>query len=75
MEALNRQRFADGKRTYARSEIAETLYRWAAGMDFGDEDLLTSAFTEDVVFDILSIDMSIRSKTSAYYRSRLYPRE
>lgn len=36
---------------YDRSEIADTLYRYAAGMDRGDAALLASALTEDCVFD------------------------
>src|SRR5688500_15007535 len=37
---------------FDRTEIADTLYRYAAGLDFGDADLLTSAFTEDCVVDL-----------------------
>lgn len=40
-----------GKLAYDRTEIADTLYRYAAGLDLGDADVLASAFTEDVVFD------------------------
>ncbi len=34
-----------------RFEIADTLYRYAFGLDHGDADTLASAFTEDCVFD------------------------
>lgn len=34
-----------------RSEIADTLHRYAFGLDHGDADSLASAFTEDCVFD------------------------
>ena len=40
-----------GKLAYDRTEIADTLYRYAAGLDHGDADVLASSFTEDVVFD------------------------
>jgi hypothetical protein len=43
--------FDYGKLAYDRTEIAETLYRYAAGLDLGDADVLASSFTEDVVFD------------------------
>ena len=36
---------------YDRSEIADTLYRYAFGLDHGDPDSLASAFTEDCTFD------------------------
>jgi hypothetical protein len=45
-ESLNYAKLA-----YDRTEIAETLYRWAAGVDFVDENELASAFTEDVIFN------------------------
>ena len=34
-----------------RYEIADTLHRYAFGLDHGDADSLASAFTEDCVFD------------------------
>lgn len=34
-----------------RAEIADTLYRYAFGLDHGDADSLASAFTEDAVLD------------------------
>src|SRR5216110_3745263 len=34
-----------------RYEIADTLHRFAFGLDHGDADSLASAFTEDCVFD------------------------
>lgn len=40
-----------GKLAYDRTEIAETLYRFALGLDLGDADSLASSLTEDVVFD------------------------
>ena len=36
---------------YDRTEIAETMYRYAFGLDHGDPDSLASAFTEDAVLD------------------------
>ncbi len=36
---------------YDRTEIADTLYRYAFGLDHGDPDSLASAFTEDCTFD------------------------
>jgi hypothetical protein len=35
-----------------RAEIADALYRYAAGLDFGDTALLESALTEDAVVDL-----------------------
>ncbi|MCY1141435.1 nuclear transport factor 2 family protein [Actinoplanes sp. Pm04-4] len=32
--------------------ISDTLYRYAAGLDLGDADLLTSALTEDATVDL-----------------------
>ncbi len=40
-----------GKLAYDRTEIAETLYRFALGLDLGDADQLASSLTEDIVFD------------------------
>jgi hypothetical protein len=34
-----------------RLEVVETLYRFAAGLDFNDENLLKSVFATDVVVD------------------------
>lgn len=34
-----------------RYEIADTLHRYAFGLDHGDPDSLASAFTEDCLFD------------------------
>ena len=34
-----------------RYEIADTLHRYAFGLDHGDADSLVSAFTEDCIFD------------------------
>ncbi len=34
-----------------RYEVADTLHRYAFGLDHGDADLLASAFTEDCVLD------------------------
>ncbi len=48
-----------------RAEIAETLYRYAFGLDHGDPDSLASAFTEDGVIDFkpagakLGLDFSV----------------
>lgn len=39
---------------YDRSEIADTMYRYAFGLDHGDPDSLTSALTEDCVIDFTS---------------------
>ena len=50
---------------YDRSEIAETMYRYAFGLDHGDPDSLASALTEDCVIDFtsaakkLGIDFSV----------------
>jgi hypothetical protein len=46
--------FDFGKLAYERTEIADALYRYAAGLDLGDADILSSAFTEDVIFDFAS---------------------
>jgi hypothetical protein len=35
-----------------RTEIAETFYRYAAGLDLGDAALLESALTDDAVIDL-----------------------
>jgi hypothetical protein len=35
-----------------RAEIAETFYRYAAGLDLGDAALLESVLTEDAVIDL-----------------------
>lgn len=39
---------------YDRAEIADTMYRYAFGLDHGDPDSLASAFTEDCVIDFTS---------------------
>ena len=36
---------------YDRTEIADTMYRYAFGLDHGDPDSLASALTEDCVLD------------------------
>jgi hypothetical protein len=36
---------------YDRTEIADTMYRYAFGLDHGDPDSLASALTEDCVVD------------------------
>ena len=36
---------------YDRTEIADTVYRYAFGLDHGDPDSLASALTEDCVLD------------------------
>jgi hypothetical protein len=51
MTASNSTSFDYGKLAYDRTEIADALYRYAAGLDLGDADMLASSFTEDVVFD------------------------
>lgn len=51
MTTSNSHSFDYGKLAYDRTEIADTLYRYAAGLDLGDADVLASAFTADVVFD------------------------
>ncbi|QBD75556.1 nuclear transport factor 2 family protein [Ktedonosporobacter rubrisoli] len=44
--------FSDyGRLAYDRIEVADALYRWAAGLDLGDADLLASSCTEDICFD------------------------
>jgi hypothetical protein len=37
-----------------RAQIADAIYRYAAGLDFGDAALLESALTEDAVVDLTS---------------------
>ena len=37
-----------------RFEIADTMHRYAFGLDHGDADSLASAFTEDCVVDFKS---------------------
>jgi SnoaL-like domain len=34
-----------------RYDVADTLHRYAFGLDHGDADSLASAFTEDCIFD------------------------
>jgi ketosteroid isomerase-like protein len=40
-----------GQIAYDRLQIADALYRFAAGLDENDGEILASAFTEDAVFD------------------------
>jgi ketosteroid isomerase-like protein len=35
-----------------RAEIADAIYRYTAGLDFGDAELLASSLTEDAVVDL-----------------------
>ncbi|MER6442341.1 nuclear transport factor 2 family protein [Streptomyces sp. NPDC001185] len=42
-----------------RDGIVDAVTRLVEGIDFGNEDLLRSAFTEDAVFDLSGIDHSI----------------
>ena len=42
-----------------REGIEDAVYRFVEGIDKRDAELLTSAFTEDVVFDLGGIDSSI----------------
>ena len=44
-----------------RDGIVDAVTRIVEGIDFGDEELLRSAFTEDAVFDLSGIDHSIHS--------------
>ena len=44
-----------------RDGIVDAVTRIVEGIDFGDEDLLRSAFTEDTVFDLSGIDHSIHA--------------
>ena len=44
-----------------RDGIVDAVTRIVEGIDFGNEDLLRSAFTEDAVFDLSGIDHSIHS--------------
>jgi SnoaL-like domain len=37
-----------------RLEIADAIYRFGAGIDFGDEELFISAFAPDAVVDVTS---------------------
>jgi ketosteroid isomerase-like protein len=39
------------QQTLDRYEIADTMYRYAFGLDHGDADSLASAFTEDCILD------------------------
>ncbi len=40
--------------THDRFEIADTMHRYAFGLDHGDPDSLSSAFTQDCVIDFTS---------------------
>lgn len=42
-----------------RDGVVDAVTRIVEGIDFGDEELLRSAFTEDAVFDLGGIDHSI----------------
>ncbi len=42
-----------------RDGIVDAVTRMVEGIDFANEDLLRSAFTEDAVFDLTGIDHSI----------------
>ena len=42
-----------------RDGIVDAVTRIVEGIDFGDEELLRSAFTDDAVFDLTGIDHSI----------------
>jgi hypothetical protein len=44
-----------------RDGIVDAVTRMVEGIDFGNEELLRSAFTEDAVFDLGGIDHSIHS--------------
>lgn len=39
-----------------RDGVIDAVTRLVEGIDFGDEDLLRSAFTEDAVFDLSGVD-------------------
>ena len=47
MTTSNTNSFDYGKLAYDRTEIADTLYPYAAGLDLGDAGVLASSFTED----------------------------
>ena len=59
-----------------RYEIADTLHRYAFGLDHGDADSLASAFTEDCVFDFrpagkkLSLDFPLLTGRDAIVAGR-----
>lgn len=44
-----------------RDGVIDAVTRMVEGIDFGNEELLASAFTEDVVFDLSGIDDSVIS--------------
>ena len=44
-----------------RDGIVDAVTRIVEGIDFANEDLLRSAFTEDAVFDLSGIDHSIHT--------------
>lgn len=60
---------------YDRTEIADTFYRYALGLDHADADSLASAFTEDCVLDFtaagakLGIDFPVVSGRDAVVQS------
>jgi hypothetical protein len=47
--------------TSDREGIEDAIYRFVEGIDKRDPELLTSAFTEDIVFDLGGIDASVGS--------------
>ncbi len=51
MTTSNTKSIDYGKLAYDRTEIADALYRYAAGLDLGDADVLASSFAEDIIFD------------------------
>ena len=60
-----------------RFEIADTMYRYAFGLDHGDADSLASAMTEDCVFDFrpagkkLSLDFPLVTGRDAILKAVL----
>jgi SnoaL-like domain len=60
-----------------RYEIADTLHRYAFGLDHGDADSLASAFTEDCLFDFtpagkkLGLDFSVLTGRDAILKTVL----
>ena len=62
---------------YDRTEIADTVYRYAFGLDHGDPDSLASALTEDCVLDFtaagrkLGIDFPVLTGRKAVLQTLL----
>jgi len=60
---------------YDRTEIADTMYRYAFGLDHGDPDSLGSALTEDCVLDFtagskkLGLDFPVLTGREAVLRT------